>query len=110
MGVTLPGPDDRPRRRTCALATSSRLNLFGAPADAWDLARATGQIDALDPAVCGTGRGTGHDQTRIPQPGRTGISATERELPPPPGADDWDRLAAFMDATREHRCVSSDQE
>ena len=66
-------------------------------AHAWDLARATGQIDKLDPflalpALEGA-RATIKPQYRnLVEPG----SPFGAEVPPAPGADDWERLAAFM--------------
>jgi uncharacterized protein (TIGR03086 family) len=64
---------------------------------AWDLARATGQIDTLDPSVA------------LPalEAARAMIKPHYRdmvepwapfgaEVDPAPGADDWERLAAFM--------------
>lgn len=64
---------------------------------AWDLARATGQIAQLDPSLA----------TAALQGARTAIkpeyrdlvgpgSPFAREVPTTPGADDWERLAAFM--------------
>ena len=66
-------------------------------AHAWDLARATGQIEKLDtslalPALQGA-RATIKPQYRnMVEPG----SPFGAEVCPAPGADDWERLAAFM--------------
>jgi uncharacterized protein (TIGR03086 family) len=66
-------------------------------AHAWDLAMATGQIDKLDPflalpALEGA-RATITPQYRnLVEPG----SPFGSEVSPAPGADDWERLAAFM--------------
>jgi uncharacterized protein (TIGR03086 family) len=66
-------------------------------AHAWDLARATGQLEKLDgslalPALEGA-RAMIKPQSRDRvEPG----SPFGAEVTPPPGADDWDRLAAFM--------------
>ena len=52
-------------------ATLVDMYLAELTAHAWDLARATGQIDKLDfPRLAGTRGGTGHDQTSVPQHGR----------------------------------------
>ena len=66
-------------------------------AHTWDLARATGQIHALDPLVAvaaleGARAMIKPEYRNLVEPG----SPYGSELPPPPGADDWDRLAAFM--------------
>jgi uncharacterized protein (TIGR03086 family) len=66
-------------------------------AHAWDLARATGQIDKLDPSLAlpalEGARATIKPQYRnLVEPG----SPFGAEVPPAPGADDWERLAAFM--------------
>jgi uncharacterized protein (TIGR03086 family) len=66
-------------------------------AHAWDLARATGQIDKLDPSLASPAlegaRATIKPQYRnLVEPG----SPFGAEVPPAPGADDWERLAAFM--------------
>ena len=64
---------------------------------AWDLARATGQLDRLDPSLAppalDAARCTIEPQYRnLIEPG----SPFGAEVPPPPGADDWECLAAFM--------------
>jgi uncharacterized protein (TIGR03086 family) len=64
---------------------------------AWDLARATGQIDALDPSVAAPALEGA--RTMIKPEYRDLVESGSpygAEVPPPPGADDWDRLAAFM--------------
>ena len=66
-------------------------------AHAWDLARATGQIDKLAPSLAlpalEGARATIRPQYRnLVEPG----SPFGAEVRPPSGADDWDRLAAFM--------------
>jgi uncharacterized protein (TIGR03086 family) len=63
---------------------------------AWDLARATGQIDELDPSVAvaaldGARAMIKPEYRDLLEPG----SPFGQEVPPPPGADDWERLAAF---------------
>jgi uncharacterized protein (TIGR03086 family) len=59
----------------------------------WDLARATGQDDTIDPIeVENAGKGIGQfDDTVLRQPGVLGPA-----LDPPPGADAQTRLLAFM--------------
>jgi uncharacterized protein (TIGR03086 family) len=64
---------------------------------AWDLARATGQIDELDPSVAAPALEGA--RTMIKPEYRDLVESGSpygAEVPPPPGADDWDRLAAFM--------------
>ncbi len=66
-------------------------------AHAWDLARATGQTEKLDPSLASQAlegaRATIKPQFRnVIEPG-TPFGA---EINPAPGADDWERLAAFM--------------
>jgi uncharacterized protein (TIGR03086 family) len=64
---------------------------------AWDLARATGQLDGLNPLLAAPAldgaRAMIKPQYRdLVEPG----SPFAAEIPPPPGADNWERLAAFM--------------
>ena len=66
-------------------------------AHAWDLARATGQIDKLDPflalpALEGARTTIKPQYRNLVEPG----SPFGAEVYPAPGADDWERLAAFM--------------
>jgi uncharacterized protein (TIGR03086 family) len=66
-------------------------------AHAWDLARATGQIDKLDPLVAiaaldGARTMIKPEYRDVVEPG----SPFGEEVPPPPGADNWERLAAFV--------------
>jgi uncharacterized protein (TIGR03086 family) len=66
-------------------------------AHAWDLARATGQIDELDPSIAvaaleGARAMIKPEYRNMVERG----SPFGDEVPPPPGADDWERLAAFM--------------
>jgi uncharacterized protein (TIGR03086 family) len=66
-------------------------------AHAWDLARATGQLDRLPPSLAGPALDGAQamlkpDWRDMVQPG----PPFGAEVPPPPGADDWERLAAFM--------------
>jgi len=66
-------------------------------AHAWDLARATGQLDGLNPllalpALEGARAMIRPEYRDMVEPG----SPFGAEVPPPPGADDWERFAAFM--------------
>ena len=66
-------------------------------AHAWDLAQATGQIDKLDASVAVAGLEGARAMIKpeyrdMVEPG----SPFGEEVPPPQGANDWDRLAAFM--------------
>jgi uncharacterized protein (TIGR03086 family) len=66
-------------------------------AHAWDLARATGQLDRLDPALAAPAldgaRALIKPEFRdLVGPG----SPFGAEMQPSPDADDWDRLVAFM--------------
>ena len=66
-------------------------------AHTWDLARATGQIDKLDSSVAvaaleGARAMIKPEYRDMVEPG----SPFGKEVPPPLGADDWERLAAFM--------------
>jgi uncharacterized protein (TIGR03086 family) len=63
----------------------------------WDLARATGQIDTLDPflalpALEGARAVIKPQYRNLVEPG----APFGAEVSPAPGADDWERLAAFM--------------
>jgi uncharacterized protein (TIGR03086 family) len=65
-------------------------------AHAWDLARATGQLDVLDPSLAvpaleGARAMIKPDYRDLVEPG----SPFAAEVPTPPGADDWERFAAF---------------
>ncbi len=78
-------------------ATLVDMYLAELAAHAWDLARATGQIDELDPAVAAPALEGA--RTMIKPEYRDLVESGSpygAEVPPPPGADDWDRLAAFM--------------
>jgi uncharacterized protein (TIGR03086 family) len=78
-------------------ATLVDMYLAELAAHAWDLAWATGQIDELDPAIAITALEGAHAMIKpeyrdMVEPG----SPFGAEVPAPPDADDWDRLAAFM--------------
>ena len=66
-------------------------------AHAWDLARATGQLDKLDPSLAwpaleGARAMIKPQYRNMVEPG----APFGAEVYPAPGADDWERLAAFM--------------
>jgi uncharacterized protein (TIGR03086 family) len=66
-------------------------------AHAWDLARATGQLDGLNcslamPALEAARAMIRPEYRNLVEPG----SPFGAEVPPPAGADDWERFAAFM--------------
>ncbi len=78
-------------------ATLVDMYLAELAAHAWDLARATMQIDKLDTSVAVAGLEGARAMIRpeyrdAVEPG----SPFGQEVPPPRGAGDWDRLAAFM--------------
>ena len=78
-------------------ATLVDMYLAELVAHAWDLAHVTGQIDRLDPSVAVAALEGARAMIKLEyrdavEPG----SSFGEEVPPPPGADDWDRLAAFM--------------
>jgi uncharacterized protein (TIGR03086 family) len=64
---------------------------------AWDLARATGQLDGLNPSLAVPAL---HGARAMIKPAYRDMvepgSPFGAEVPPPSGADDWERLAAFM--------------
>lgn len=73
------------------------LYLVELAAHAWDLARATRQLDKLDPALAQPALEAAITTIRseyrdMVEPG----APFGADLPPPPDADDWERLAAFM--------------
>jgi uncharacterized protein (TIGR03086 family) len=78
-------------------ATLVNMYLAELAAHAWDLAAATGQLERLDPALAAPAL----DGARASiEPEYRNMVATGSpfgaEVPPPPDADDWERLAAFM--------------
>jgi uncharacterized protein (TIGR03086 family) len=78
-------------------ATLVDMYLAELAAHAWDLARATGQLDRLDPSLAlpaldGARAMIKPQYRNMVEPG----APFGAEVPPPPGADDWERLAAFM--------------
>jgi uncharacterized protein (TIGR03086 family) len=78
-------------------ATLVDMYLAELAAHTWDLARATEQLDRLDPSIAAPAlegaRAMIKPQYRdMVEPG----APFGAEVPPPAGADDWERLAAFM--------------
>lgn len=66
-------------------------------AHAWDLAQATKQLDRLDPSLALPALDAA--RAMIKPRYRNMVEAGApfgSEVMPPPGADDWERLAAFM--------------
>jgi uncharacterized protein (TIGR03086 family) len=78
-------------------ATLVDMYLAELAAHAWDLARATGQIDKLDPSLAlpaleGARAMIKPQYRNMVEPG----APFGAEVSPSPGADAWERLAAFM--------------
>jgi uncharacterized protein (TIGR03086 family) len=78
-------------------ATLVDMYLAEMAAHTWDLARVTEQLDRLDPSIAAPAlegaRAMIKPQYRdMVEPG----APFGAEVPPPAGADDWERLAAFM--------------
>ena len=76
-------------------------------AHAWELARATRQIDKLDPSVAlpaleGARAMVKPQYRNMVEPG----APFGPEVYPAPGADDWERLAAFMGRDPGQRSLS----
>jgi uncharacterized protein (TIGR03086 family) len=64
-------------------------------AHAWDLARSTGQLDRLDPSLAVPALDGAQDMIKPEYRDMVAGSPFGAEVPLPPGADDWERLAAF---------------
>lgn len=78
-------------------ATLVDMYLAELAAHAWDLARATGQLGRLDPSLAGPALDGA--RTMIKPQYRNMVEQGApfgTEVSPPPDADDWERLAAFM--------------
>jgi uncharacterized protein (TIGR03086 family) len=78
-------------------ATLVDMYLAELAAHAWDLARATGQLGKLDPSLAlpaleGARAMIKPQYRNMVEPG----APFGAEVSPAPGADDWERLAAFM--------------
>ena len=78
-------------------ATLVDMYLAELAAHAWDLARATGQIDGLDPSVAVTALEGARAMIKPEYRDMVELgSPYGEEVPLPSGADDWERLVAFM--------------
>jgi uncharacterized protein (TIGR03086 family) len=78
-------------------ATLVNMYLAELAAHAWDLAQATGQLDRLDPAIARPALDGARAMIKLEYRDMVGPgSPFGPEVPPPPGADDWECLAAFM--------------
>jgi len=89
-------------------ATLVNMYLAELAAHAGDLALATGQLDRLDPSLAVSAL----DGARaMIKPEYRDMVATGApfgaEVPPPPDADDWERLPPSWGATRGHRSTGS---
>ena len=77
-------------------ATLVDMYLAELAAHAWDLARATGQLDKLDPSLAGPALEGARAMIKPQYRDMVGPGAPfGAEVSPAPGADDWERLAAF---------------
>lgn len=78
-------------------ATLVDMYLAELAAHAWDLARATGQLDRLDPSLALPALGGAQAMVKPQYRNMVAPGAPfGSEVVPPHGADDWERLAAFM--------------
>ena len=78
-------------------ATLVDMYLAELAAHAWDLARATGQIDKLDPSLALPALEGARAMIKPQYRNMVETGAPfGAEVYPAPGADDWERLAAFM--------------
>jgi uncharacterized protein (TIGR03086 family) len=78
-------------------ATLVDMYLAELAAHTWDLARATGQTGKLDPSLAGPALEGARAMIKPAYRNMAGPGAPfGTEVSPPPGADDWERLAAFM--------------
>ncbi len=78
-------------------ATLVDMYLAELAAHTWDLARATGQLDRLDPSLALAALGGAHAMIKPQYRNMVGPGAPfGSEVAPPPDANDWERLAAFM--------------
>jgi len=77
-------------------ATLVDMYLAELAAHAWDLARATGQLDKLDPSLARPALEGARAMIKPQYRNMVGPGAPfGAEVSPAPGADDWERLAAF---------------
>jgi uncharacterized protein (TIGR03086 family) len=78
-------------------ATLVNMYLAELAAHAWDLALATGQLHKLDPSLAVPALDGARAMIRPEYRDMVSTgSPFGAEVPPPPDADDWDRLAGFM--------------
>ena len=78
-------------------ATLVDMYLAELAAHAWDLARATGQLGKLDPSLAWPALEGARAMIKPRYRNMAGPGAPfGAEVSPAPGADDWERLAAFM--------------
>ncbi len=78
-------------------ATLVNMYLAELATHAWDLAFATGQLDRLDPSLAAIALDGARAMIRPEYRDMVAKgSPFGAEVQPPPGADDWQRLAAFM--------------
>ncbi|NNN15574.1 MAG: TIGR03086 family protein [Acidimicrobiaceae bacterium] len=78
-------------------ATLVNMYLAELATHAWDLAFATEQLDRLDPSLAAIALDGARAMIRPEYRDMVAKgSPFGAEVPPPPGADDWQRLAAFM--------------
>jgi uncharacterized protein (TIGR03086 family) len=78
-------------------ATLVDMYLAELAAHAWDLARATGQTGKLDPSLAGPALAGARAMIKPQYRDMVGPGVPfGAEVSPAPGADDWERLAAFM--------------
>jgi uncharacterized protein (TIGR03086 family) len=78
-------------------ATLVNMYLAELAAHAWDLAWATGQLKRLDPALAASALDGARAMIKPEYRDMVAKgSPFGAEVPPPPDADDWERLAAFM--------------
>ena len=78
-------------------ATLVNMYLAELATHAWDLAFATEQLDRLDPSLAVIALDGARAMIRPEYRDMVAKgSPFGAEVPPPPGADDWQRLAAFM--------------
>ena len=86
-----------PWGETYAVATLADMYLVELATHAWDLAQATGQLGRLDPDLAAPALEGARAMIRSEWRDLVATgSPYGAEVPTPPGATDWERLAAFM--------------
>jgi uncharacterized protein (TIGR03086 family) len=84
------------------------MYLLELAAHAWDLAWATGQLDRLAPALAAPALNGAHAFIKPEFRNMVGPGAPfGAEVPPPPGANDWERFAAFTGRNPRARVTPS---